>query len=274
MKILKLTFERHSISIKLNENDFVDRWVNNFKEYIDNNNYSYQLTLNGFYGKDFFKNLRSTIQSINEFKADTIPLKYTKKFEFTLEELSELHYIYEKLAVDINYKSIIGILDNFNDNIHHAEEAAIKNQSAAPRVRFRIVDPVTGVPNFPKIPFKEEDYDLFDPYVEPYVVYLNYNALGEDYLKTFKSSRPVDTAVPLREYSPSFFFTLQSDYIEKQQEDLIACKEWLSTNGINPNDPKNSLGHIPLGRLHKVYSEDFLKVILQRNLLEINIINL
>ena len=271
MKLLKLTFDRHTISIKLNDNDFIERWLNDLEQYIDNTNYNYQITLNGFIGKDAFKQLRLIIQEINKTSPQCIPHLYTEKFEFTVQELSELHYIYEQLALDPVYKSIIGLLDKFNDCIHHAEEAAIKNQTAAPRVRFRIVDPVTKVPNFPKVPFEKEDYELYDSYIEPYVVYLNYNALGEDFLKTFRSGRSASTAVPLTEYSPSFFFVLQSDYIENQHREITNCIQWMKDSDIDVTDPVNSLGHIPLGRLHKVYSEDFLKVILQRKLTKVEI---
>jgi len=271
MKLLKLTFERHTISIRLNDNDFINRWLTDLQQYIDNKNYSYQITLNGFVGKDSFKQLRLIIQEINKAFPLSIPYLYTEKFEFTIQELSDLHYIYEQLAVNPLYKSIIGLLDKFNDCIHHAEEAAIKNQTAAPRVRFRVVDSKTRVPNFPKVPFKKEDYKLYDPYIEPYIVYLNYNALGEDFLKTFKSGRPVSTAVPLSEYSPSFFFVLQSDYVEKQHREITNCIQWMQNSNIDVTDPVNSLGHIPLGRLHKVYPEDFLKVILQRELTKVEI---
>jgi len=45
----------------------------------------------------------------------------------------------------------------------------------------------------------------------------------------------------------------------------------MQNSNIDVTDPVNSLGHIPLGRLHKVYPEDFLKVILQRELTKVEI---
>lgn len=276
MKLLNLTFENtyskpQIIIIKLNDNNFVDRWIIFLEQFINNPKFKYEITLNGFNQGEEFKNLRKTIKEINLYKQDSIPNTLSNKFEFTMQDLSNLHFIYENIANDTSYLDIQKIVDCLNDNIHHAEEVALKNQSASPRLRFRIVDSNTGVPNFFKKPLKEEDYKLFDPYIEPYVVYLNYNALGEDYLKTFKSGRPADTAVQLDEYSPSFFFTLQADYIKRQHKEIQDCKKWMLNNNIDSSNYKNALGHIPLGRVHKVFPEDFFKDILQRQLTTISI---
>ena len=273
MKILNLTFERHTVSIILNDNNFVTRWTTQLEKCLDNDLYAYEVTLNGFNQGNEFKNLRKTLQDLNKFKEGTVPASFTRKFEFTMQELSDLHFIYESIATNEIYLDAKKLVDQFNDNIHHAEEVALKNQSAAPRLRFRVVDPLTRVPNVEKLPFEYNDYKLYDPYIQPYTVYLNYNALGEDFLKTYKSSRSPDTAVVLEKYSPSFFFTLQADYIENQYREITKCKEWMKENNIDISNPKNNIGHIPLGRLHKVYSEDFLKVILQRKLKKVEIIN-
>lgn len=273
MKLLNLTFERHTVSIKLNNNDFVNRWTQQLEQCLDNELYSYEVTLNGFNQGSEFKNLRKTLQDLNAYKEGTIPSTFTSKFEFTIQELSDLHFIYERIALDKDYTNNKKLVDQLNDNIHHAEEVALKNQSASPRLRFRIVDPITRMPNVIKLPLHDEDYELYDPYIQPYTVYLNYNALGEDYLKTYKSGRAPDTAVVLEKYSPSFFFTLQADYIDKQHQEITNCKNWMKAHGIDINSTKNAIGHIPLGRLHKVYSEDFLKVILCRTLTKVEIIN-
>ena len=273
MKILNLTFERHTVSIILNDNNFVTCWTTQLEKCLDNSLYAYEVTLNGFNQGSEFKNLRKTLQDLNKFKQGTVPASFTNKFEFTMQELSDLHFIYESIATDETYLEVKKLVDQFNDNIHHAEEVAIKNQSASPRLRFRIVDPITGVPNVEKLPLEYDDYKLYDPYIRPYTVYLNYNALGEDFLKTYKSGRTPDTAVVLEKFSPSFFFTLQADYIDKQHTEIENCKKWLNDSNIDINKSKNAIGHIPLGTVHKVYAEDFLKIILQRKLTKVELID-
>jgi len=292
MKVLNLHFEKNIdkevykniIEIKLFENYFIDKWCKQLEEVINNSNYEYQLTLSGFeYGTEF-KKLSNTITHINSHIPDTVPFKYTidaGKVSFSINDLSELHFIYESISANndwisngnLSKKEATRLRDNFNDHIHHSEKLSdeLSNKYLTPRVRFRVVDPISKVPNVKKIAFDEKDYSLYSPYIEPYVVYLNYNALGEDFLKTMKSGRTPKTAVVLKEYSPSFFFQLQANTIYNQEKEIKACKKWMVEGGINIHDPKNSIGHIPLGILQKNISEDFLKVILQRNLVKVEI---
>jgi len=80
---------------------------------------------------------------------------------------------------------------------------------------------------------------------------LNYNAVGEDLLKTYKSGRSIDSAVNLRQFSPSFFFVTQAVDYELQKHDVEQTYKWMGKNGFDTNDKKNIVGYLPIGRLFK-----------------------
>lgn len=246
------------------KNDFVVRWIEMLQEHVHNvpKKHTYELTLSGFGKNNEFENLLEIIKKVNEHRPNTIPKKYIKN-TFTIKELSEIHYIYEEIGKDENWlngfypsKEAIKYRDLLNDYIHQSESrAAIKKD--IPRVRFRIVSTETGVPNAQKIDFNDTDYNLFEPIIKPYVMYLNYNAVGEDYIKTFKSGRSPQDAVPLRKYSPSFFFILNTVDYDIQKQRIDNCLKWMSAGGIDIANKKNSFGYIPLGHLFKTQSDQY-----------------
>lgn len=278
MKILYINFETGPIKIILNDNDFIERWCELYNEYQKKipNEHTYQITLKGFHPGQEFENLFNIIDQVNEHCPNTIPKDFTRAIgrkEFDIDDLSSIHYIYEKIAVDSNWlngkfdkDTAIGVRDKLNDAIHHAESAAMGRAMSLPRVRFRIVDPTTGVPNTRKVKFLDSDYELFDPIVKPYTVYLNYNAVGEDFLKTYESKRNPETAVPLTEYSPSFFFVLQAGRIEKQQETVDKCRRWMAQHGFDSKNKYTSFGNIPLGTIHKERDDSYYKKLLFENI--------
>ena len=257
------TFDWHMF-----DNDFVNKWLGMLQEHIDKapEVHDYELTLQGIGPADEFKNLNKIINYCNEHRPGTIPDQYVNKPEYTLQELSEIHYIYEEIGKqpewlkgNLSENDAIKVRDLLNDHIHHCESRAGSNlnlqKRIAPRVRFRIVNPETGVPNAQKIDFEDQDYELFNPIIYPNTMYLNYNAVGEDYIKTFKSGRSPEDAVPLRRYSPSFFFVLHSIDYDTQHKRIERCKAWMREGGFDPSDPKNAFGYIPMGQLFKSESD-------------------
>lgn len=259
------------------DNDFVNRWVTMLQEHVANvpDAHDYELTLQGLGPADEFKRLNKIIDKCNEHRANTIPDHYVNKAEYTLQELSEVHYIYEEIAQQpewlngsLNENDAIKVRDLLNDFIHQAESRAGSNlnlqKRITPRVRFRIVNPETGVPNARKEDFQDSDYNLFDPIVHPSIMYLNYNAVGEDFIKTYKSEREPKDAMPLRQFSPSFFFVLHAIDYDTQFKRIERCKQWMQQGGFDPADPMNSFGYIPMGTLFKsendsVYENALLK---------------
>lgn len=249
------------------------------QEHIENvpSKHAYQLTLSGFNPGQEFNDLKQIICKVNEHSPNTIPKNYVKD-EYTMEELSKIHYIYEEIGKDPNwlngklsYNKAISYRDLLNDKIHQAESYAMGKNRSLPRIRFRIVNPDTGVPNARKVDFNDYDYNLFDPIIKPYTIYLNYNAVGEDFIKTFKSGRTPDTAVPLQKYSPSFFFVLEGPNLARQKKIINGCKDWMLEHGFDPTNKYNSFGYLPLGTIFKEQSDDYYKNLLQENLQEVYI---
>lgn len=280
MKTLNLKFQSDSLKILLDDNNFVNRWTNLMQEHIDHvpSKHTYQLTLSGFNPGKEFNLLKQVILKVNEHRLNTIPKQYIKD-EYTMTELSEIHYIYEEIGQDPNwlngnlsYNEAISYRDLLNDKIHQAESYAMGKNRSLPRIRFRTVDPSTGVPNARKVEFEDGDYNLFDPIIKPYTVYLNYNAVGEDFIKTFKSGRTPDTAIPLQKYSPSFFFVLEGPNLVRQMKIINDCKHWMLKHGFDPNNKYNSFGYLPLGIIFKERNDDYYKSLLQENLEKINIL--
>ena len=262
---VQLIFDNDAIfDWHLYSNDFVVRWYDLLKTHVEQvpEKHTYELTVAGV-GKDNpFERLLDILYKINDHAPNTIPSNYLK-LSFTLDELSELHYIYEEIGKDESWlkgnlpeKDAIKYRDLFNDYIHQSESKAGEKEEI-PRTRFRIVNPETGVPNAQKIDFQDHDYELFDPIIYPNVMYLNYNAVGEDYIKTFKSGRSPADAVPLRKYSPSFFFVTHSVDFDIQSRRINDCLQWMNNGGVDIHNPKNSFGYIPMGSLFKTKSDAY-----------------
>ena len=284
---IRLIFENDTVfDWHMYDNDFVNRWVTMLQEHVANvpDIHDYELTLQGLGSADEFKRLNKIINVCNEHRPGTIPDFYVNKPEYTLQELSDIHYIYEEIAIQNDWlqgtlpeNDAIKARDLLNDFIHQSESRAGSNlnlqKRITPRVRFRIVNPETGVPNARKDNFIDSDYKLFDPIVHSNTMYLNYNAVGEDFIKAYKSERHPKDAVPLRQYSPSFFFVLHTVDYDTQHKRIEQCKQWMRNGGFDPADPMNSFGYIPLGTLFKsendsVYEEALLNSKIQKVIIQ------
>jgi len=262
--IIQLMFDNStSLSILMNQNKFVNKWLELLSTYNNQipGQYEYDIQISGI-GRDYvIDELLEVMTEINNHHPHTIPINYFHR-HLSHVELSDIHFIYEKIESDnvwlstgrLSYNCICFYKSKLNDLIHEME--AMLGKRTTPRVRFRIVDPVTKVPNTYKPELDISDYKLFEPIIRPYVVYLNYNAVGEDFIKTFKSNRDPSTAVPLTKYSPSFFFVTHAIDIHLQQHTVLQCRKWMLNAGYNSEDYKNSFGYIPLGVVFKNSSDN------------------
>lgn len=252
---IQIIFENeHWWQVNTFNHSFAHKWCEYFSQCLKIPNQTYELTVTGddlFYTQN---KLKQIIDKVNYHIPNTI--KHNIEY-LSFEILSEIHYIYEEIGKDPNWIHNGKLLpadafktrDLLNDIIHEAE--GVIGKKVSPRIRYRLVSSETLVPSLPKVSFEECDYDLFEPIMEPYVIYLNYNAVGEDLLKTYKSGRSIDTAVNLREFSPSFFFVTQALDYEFQKHDVEQVYKWMEENGIDITDKRNIVGYLPIGRLFK-----------------------
>jgi len=252
---IQIIFENdHWWQINTFDHSFAHKWTTYFFHCVNIIGQKYELNVTG---DDLYKTqrrLRDIIDQVNLHVPSTI----NQNIDYlSLETLSDIHYIYEDISKNdywisngsMSLEKAIKIRDELNDTIHEAE--GLIGKRVCPRIRYRLVNADTGVPNLPKVEFEECDYNYFEPIMEPYVVYLNYNAVGEDLLKTYKSGRSIDTAVNLRQFSPSFFFVTQAVDYELQKHDVEQTYKWMGKNGFDTNDKKNIVGYLPIGRLFK-----------------------
>lgn len=254
---LNLIFKNGAVfDCHLNNNDFIKRWITMLKgcNTLVPSKHRYELSAQGIGNDSPFEKLFDIIDVINNYNTDTIPNIYTRqsgRTHFTMDDLSKIHFIYEEIAKQNWPDHTKKDIDLLNDYIHQAEPNTKMEWKTTPRARFRLVSPDTGIPNVDKVEFEDEDYKLFTPYRYPYTLYLNYNAVGEDYIKAYKSKRTPKEAVPLREYSPSFFIEFETLKFAYQKQTISRVKDWMQEGGIDPYCPKESFGHIPLGILFK-----------------------
>lgn len=252
---IQIIFENnHWWQINTFDHSFAHKWTTYFFHCVNIIGQKYELNVTG---DDLYKTqrrLRDIIDQVNLHVPSTI----NQNIDYlSFKTLSDIHYIYEGISKNdywvsngsLSLEKAIKIRDELNDAIHEAE--GLIGKRVCPRIRYRLVNSDTGVPNLPKVEFEECDYNYFEPIMEPYVVYLNYNAVGEDLLKTYKSGRSIDSAVNLRQFSPSFFFVTHAVDYELQKHDVEQTYKWMENNGIDINDKKNIVGYLPIGRLFK-----------------------
>ncbi len=254
----------------LYDNDFTRRWYANFEQ-VNNlvpKSTDWELQSQGTDIEDeTWRPLQNIIEKINSHVPNTIPITLILD-EYTLDDLYNVHLIYEHIAKDDTWVEQAHDQDiarqdrGLLNDIIHLLEAKSKKVKNFPRIRFRFVDPKTGQPNVPKYDFEESDYKLFTPWKEPYVLYLNYNAVGQEWEKQWKAYKQPSSAVPLTQWSPSFNMTFKTTAYETQQQRIIKMRQWMENGGYDPDDPKNSFGQIPLGRLFKDKDEtEYFKIL-------------
>lgn len=243
----------------LYDNDFTRRWFKNFVQVNKTvpQDTDWELMVQGTsIEEETWQPLIKTIEKINQHVPNTIPNDLILE-EYSLNDLYNVHLVYEEIAKDdtwVNCASDKNIASQdrglLNDIIHVLESKAKKGKNF-PRIRFRFVDPTTGQPNVPKYDFEDADYNLFTPWKKPYVLYLNYNAVGQEWEKQWKAYKHPSSAVPLTQWSPSFFMTFKATAYDTQNARIESMKRWMEDAGFDPKDPKNSFGQIPLGYLYK-----------------------
>lgn len=271
---MNLVWEYITLKVEMNDNSFVHRWVDLMKEH-NNKQHTKEVYLVAFdnSSKDIaYEKLRSIMININEDHPNTIPMKYINQKYYSQNDLNFLHNIYETIANTYEWittgkfdiKESAKIRDLFNDYIH-LNEPFTHSRGPAPRLRFRYVDPKTGVPNARKVNLNDEDYDLFQPFMLKNRIYLNYCQVGKDLMKQYKSEGNFKDINPLKKYSPSFWFILKERDLNYQAWRYCDVRRWIKENNLDPDDKFLANGYIELGAFGSEYSTDEIMVRINKN---------
>lgn len=168
----------------------------------------------------------------------------------TQDRLSRLHEYFEKSADHeyfSSYEPARSNLLSINLNIHLLESCLDPNSSNSH---------IEVLPNDPiRVPLEDEDYPWFSPDNVWGELTLTYGITGVPTLNSlYSKSKPT----PQDSISNGVFLSFFENYNFNQHQEL---KEWLSTFGLDSQDPKSSVGYIPLGILEDIDTIDRKKVL-------------
>lgn len=248
-----------TLKYQLFENTFLNKWLSLMERSVKLPGAAIQG--NGhFYGKYFNneqfleKKLNALILAINQHLSKInrldVEIKSQASIPMSTNFLNDLHTIFEKLDGDRQVNTtaeISAVLQDLNIAIHQAEQFTF-NSDAADHVQVLITPPA-------KNKFEASDYELFDMDYEFGVMYLTYGMTGVPTRDAFLHQT---TATPQSIFSNGMYLSFFEAIFKRDDE----FKAWMTSQGLNHNDPTVALGHIPLGKMiypETVDSVSFLK---------------
>lgn len=181
------------------------------------------------------------------------------------EQLNHLHHYFEKLRgssvnpADFYLHASVEeqlALERYNVIIHRAENFYLENKINTSKISPRIV--VTFNSRKKQL-LDDEDYKYFTLHRKFGEVYINYCEVGKPLYDVYKDNDDIvgeDNIRPLKWYSPDFtayYFNRPKETVENFLQGMD--KWWdqnntqLSELGFIKNDPKNSIGNIPVAML-------------------------
>ena len=226
-------------------------------------------------GRDLASLINQCIDTVNAYSADAIPLRATDTAD--QQELNELHKYFEihrgpRLEpgeIFLNgTPEVRRALEDFNLLIHEFESYNASNQ--AENGCLAHLD-VTFEKNWVRHPFAPQDYQYFDPARDFGGLYLHYCDVGKPLLDAFFDN---DEVVGMGNIRPLQFISADFDVFfgkpTKKLFDLDFKKRfqaWVSKMGLDPSDPKLSIGYVKVGqlipdtRIRWIDQPDFLRMI-------------
>lgn len=253
MTKIKILFDTDfELTIKLNNNSFVQRWANLLEEEIESKEILQTDTFSSFFTEnESIEYLVNAINKVNKFlKVDFVPLPIGDDIN-SQDYYNFLHTKFEKLAgpdwdtptklMVIAPKEIQLAIKHINRFCHRLEQRPYKIESYI-RVEFNTAR---------RNALLEDDYQLFDFVTEANTVCLDYSTLGkhlcECYLDGLEPSYP---ALKKQEhYCANFIMFFEQRPIINTDN----FKQWLKKYNISPELLKSN-GLIPLGKIEEINS--------------------
>ncbi len=201
--------------------------------------------------------INQCIQTINTFRPGAIPLQAS---EATRQpELNELHKYFEEHRGTVRQpaelfrtapKEVQVALEDFNLLIHEYESFLESSQRG--NGSMASLD-INYVRDWVREPMSPEDYAYFDPARDFGGLYLHYFEVGKQVLDAYFNQDDVvgeDNVRPLQNISAAFdIFFGQSTKPLFELEFKKKFNAWLVQQGLDPRDPKLSIGYLKVGEL-------------------------
>ena len=163
-----------------------------------------------------------------------------------LEWLSPMHQHFPEMHHDPRFRSILPILEEYNDTIHWLETVIRSPHGVDLKLDFKGVHPT--------LPIAEEDLDRFSTGWSSGAITLHYAQVGRHTAELFWSQ---DITSPRQQWIPQTLHTA-SCYLRFRARQAIEPRTWaqywqqrggLSFWGLAPTDPQLRLGYIQLGHM-------------------------
>jgi hypothetical protein len=201
--------------------------------------------------------INQCIHTINTYQSGAIPMQASETTQQS--ELNQLHKYFEDHRGTVLQPGAMYVkgpdevkvaLEDYNLLIHEYESFIASTHSG---VDSQASLDVTFVKNWKREPLAPEDYAYFDPARDFGGIYLHYCEVGKQVLDAYFNKDEVvggDNVRPLQYASANFdiFFgrPTQSVFELEFKKDFNA---WLIKQGLDPRDPKLSVGYLKVGEL-------------------------
>jgi hypothetical protein len=270
MRTFKIVFKNSSkklfkLSFKVYDNNISYKWFNALIEQAEHNSNIYEP--DRFYGfpsnewneEKIVNKLNACIDCLNTPK---IMIEHRAYVGMSQENLNHLHHYFENLRGGINSPAEFWlnssttakkVLEQYNVLIHRAEDFySQKNLNLEPRV-------VCTFQNKKRYELSDDDYKNFTLVKNFGEVYINYCEVGKSLYDLYRDNDDVigeDNIRPLRCYSADFKIHFHTTTQQHADNILNKMNKWWHTNhnylsslGFYQNNPKNSIGNIPVAKI-------------------------
>jgi hypothetical protein len=247
MKTIKISFDQEVIlHIKLNQNDFVSKWVALLEDELQTKEILQLDTFSSFFTEEESRqHLRDAIQTVNNFLKVTFIELPSDNDLLDPNYYNLLHEKFEKLAgpdwsnptrlMVVSPKQVQLAVRHINRFCHRLE---YRPYTIAPYLRVEF-------DSSKRLPLDNSDYELFEAPTQTDCVYLDYSTLGKNLYECYQDNLdPNYGALKLQEnYCANFVLKFNNTSEPKARD---GYKDWLIAHSLDPVKIKGS-GQIPLG---------------------------
>jgi hypothetical protein len=236
-----------SFDIKLNDNNFVHKWIEELRWCLDNCEFNQQEAFSGLLTLSNAEQiLNNACVTINKYMKGFIEIETDHSQEY----FNYLHSKFEQLSgkfgkptrlFSIANKELKTAIRNLNFYIHRLEDNKILVN------KFYIS---FNKDQYRRHPLAESDYQYFEFEYSPGTLYLHYAELGKEFIDLYQDNLSIDYPgfANLHYYSGEAILSFESYNCFADTNYLT----WLKDNDIDPYNKRLGHGKIPLGTVDLV----------------------